>query len=405
MKDREHRLEGHIGTLLGCLGLLLGHSDALAATVGDAAQLISVSIPAGTLVMPRTMFTQTWTMLNTGTNTWSAGQSGYTMNIVGKDSLGAVPLAAKTYASYVTSATVNSGKSVAPGAQGAYSMSFIAPEAAGSVTDTFQLNSASSVFFGPTVSVQVVVAQAGSTNQYDRAKAVSYANNYAGYVASDGYFWTNGSYYGYYGTGVMTPVPTADGIGDDCAHFVSCCIGSEPHQKGGGLAIATRDVTYGEPGAARLVQTNLLAVGLAVEVSSLSQLSPGDIIAWNWESETNLADIDHDTLYLGNGLLAAHSASCLDVSATTWYQGSESEWVWHLIHIYDAPTITVSKVKTNLVVSWAVGWTNYVLYSATSPSAGATWTKVSKSPVVKGALNMVTNAMSSGAVYYRLVHP
>jgi hypothetical protein len=30
---------------------------------------------------------------------------------------------------------------------------------------------------------------------------------------------------------------------------------------------------------------------------------------------------------------------------------------------------------------------------------------VSKSPVVKGTLNMVTNTMSAGAIYYRLVHP
>ena len=101
--------------------------------------------------------------------------------------------------------------------------------------------------------VQIVVQQAGPSGQFDRAKAVSYANNYAAYVCSDGYFWTNSSGFGYYGTGVFTPVPSSP-IGDDCAHFVSCCIGSESHQKGGGLNIATRDVTYGEPGAARLVQ-------------------------------------------------------------------------------------------------------------------------------------------------------
>ena len=70
---------------------------------------------------------------------------------------------------------------------------FIAPEASGSVTDIFQLNSTSSVFFGPQVAVQVNVIKSGSTNQYDRCRAVSYANNYAPYVVRDGYFWTNGS--------------------------------------------------------------------------------------------------------------------------------------------------------------------------------------------------------------------
>ena len=39
------------------------------------------------------------------------------------------------------------------------------------------------------------IMKAGSTNQYDRGRAISYANNYAGYVNSDGYFWTNGSDY------------------------------------------------------------------------------------------------------------------------------------------------------------------------------------------------------------------
>jgi hypothetical protein len=227
-------------------------------------------------------------------------------------------------------------------------MCFIAPETVGTYSDSFQMANASAVSFGPQVGVQIVVQQAGPIGQYDRAKAVSYANNYAAYVCSDGYFWTDSSYYGYYGTGVFTPVPTSP-IGDDCAHFVSCCIGSEPHQMGGGLNIATRDVTYGEPGAARLVQTNLLAGGLAVEVSSLSSLSPGDVIGWNWEGETNLADLDHDTIYLGNGHLAAHSASCLDVSATTWYQGGEPYWEWHLIHILDAVTTNAPQIATQPV--------------------------------------------------------
>ncbi len=127
MKNHENRLRGHIVALVLCLGMRLGNFDAFA--VGDAAQLISVSITNGTPMMPRTVFTQTWTMKNTGTTTWSATQSGYTMNILGEDSLGAVPLSAKTYASSVTSATIGSGKSVAPGAQATFTMTFIAPEA------------------------------------------------------------------------------------------------------------------------------------------------------------------------------------------------------------------------------------------------------------------------------------
>ena len=401
VKNHQHRHRVVTGAILFGLGMLMGTVDTFA---GDNAQLISVSVQPGTQVMPRTVFTQTWTMQNTGTTTWSPGHSGYTLNLLGKDCLAAVPFAPKTSSTgYIPTAAIGSGQSVGPGGQATFSMSFIAPEAAGSVTNTFQLNNASGVYFGPLVTVQVVVAQAGSTNQYDRGKAVSYANNYAGYVCSDGYFWTSGS--GYTNAGALAPVPTYV-TGDDCAHFVSCCIGSQPNQRGGGLPIPSRaSPTYGEPGAGRLINTVLFGGGWATEVFSLSSLSPGDVIGWNWAGNTNIANIDHVTVYLGNGLLAAHSASHLDVSATTYYQQSSPGCVCHLIHIFDAPTLIASKVRTNLVLSWRTNWTGYALYSATSPSPGATWNKVSTAPVKVGASNMVTNTMSQGAMFYRLVLP
>lgn len=400
MKHLKNRLRSHAYIALLCLIGLSGNSYALA---GDGAQLISVSITNGTSVMPRTVFTQTWTMKNTGTTTWSPTYNGYTMNIVGEDSLGAVPPVAKTFASHTLSTIIGSGASIAPGGQATFTMNFITPETSGAVTDIFQLNNSSSVFFGPTNALQIIVMSAGSTNQYDRARAVSYANNYSGYVNSDGYFWTNGSSYG-----AFTPLSIAptSGLGDDCAHFVSCCIGSEPHVRGGGLKIASRvPPTYGEPGAAHLVDTTLIAPGYAVEVFSLNDMEPGDLIGWNWEGDTNVADLDHVTLYLGNGLLAAHSASCQDISADSWYQDSESLAVRHLIHIIDAPAITSFMAGKNLVLTWGTNWTGYTLYSATNLGAGANWTKSTKSPVVVGQLNRMTNSVSPGAIFYRLAMP
>lgn len=393
-------LRGQVVTLLFCSCVLAGSPGVFAS---DNAVLVSVSLPAGTQVMPRSVFTQTWTMKNTGTTTWTPGYSGHTMNIVGKDSLGAVPPTAKSYASHTLSTTIGSGLSIAPGQQATFTMTFIAPETAGSVTDIFQLNNTSSVFFGPTNSVEVVVMQAGSTNQYDRARAVSYANNYSGYVNSDGYFWTNSSDYGTFTPGSAAP---ASGLGDDCAHFVSSCIGSQSAQRGGGLTIPSRvPPTYGEPGASHLVNTTLIAPGYAKEVFSLSEMSPGDIVGWNWSGDTNIANLNHVTFYLGNGLLASHSASCLDVSANTWYQSSQPGCVRHLIHILDAPTISVDRRGTNFVLSWRTNWSGYTLYSSTSMSAGATWSKVTKSPTVIGSTNLMTNAMVPGAMFYRLVLP
>jgi hypothetical protein len=391
------------GVLLFALSSLVGGFQSFGA-VGDDAQLLSVSIQLGAQVMPRTIFTQTWTMQNTGTNTWAAGQTGYTLNLVGLDNLGAVPVFTNTHSTwYRPSAIIGGGKSVGPGAQATFTMCFIAPEASGSVTDTFQLNNKSGTYFGPQVSVQIVVPQAGSTNQYDRCRAVSYANNYAGYVVSDGYFWTNGSDYGDFGA--LAPVPTAE-LGDDCAHYLSSCMGSQTSQRGGGLKIPSRvPPTYGEPGVARLVNTCLIGPGYATEVFSMTNLSPGDLIAWNWEGDTNIANLDHATIYLGNGLLASHSISALDVDPT-YFQSGMPDWRWHLIHILDAPTLNTSRSGNNFILSWGTNWTGYGLYSATSLSPTATWTKVSKSPTVHGALNMMTNTMSSsGALYYRLILP
>ncbi len=377
----------------------------LNAFAGDAGSLISVSILAGTQVMPRTIFTQTWTFTNSGTTTWTATQNGYTLNMIATDTLGALPLFTNMNPTrYLPTAIIGSGKSVPPGGQATYSMSFIAPEAAGSYTDTFQLNSASSVYFGAPVTVQVTVKQAGSTNQYDRSMAVSYANNYAAYVVSDGYFWTNGSGFGSYGAGTLLPASLLIS-GDDCAHFVSCCIGKEPHERGGGLNVISRGGTYGEPGAQRLIYTNLIGGGYAEEVSSVSQMEPGDVIGWNWEGDTDPADIDHVTLYLGKGLIAAHANSHLDVSFPYYLSGSPTP-VYHLIHILDAPTMVASRTGKNLVLSWGTNWTGYAMYTATSLAPGATWTKMTKAPVVKNGMNMMTNAMSSsGATYYRLVLP
>src|SRR2546423_483427 len=68
-----------------------------------------------------------------------------------------------------------------------------------------------------------------SATVYNRTAAVNYANTNWNKVVSDGYFWINGSTANYYGAGAAVPVNVAGeagGIGDDCAHYVSSCIGS-----------------------------------------------------------------------------------------------------------------------------------------------------------------------------------
>jgi Ig-like domain from next to BRCA1 gene len=400
--------------LIVCLGTLLLNNNCLAQF---NATLLSVSVTNGTTVAPRSIFTQTWTFQNTGTTTWTNGANGCTLDLTNLDSLGAVCLITNTAGGtyHFPRAVINSGKNVAAGGQASYSMEFIAPEASGSYTDYFALNGTN--WFGPIVTVQVTVAPGGNTNVFDRCRAISYANNYAAYVASDGYFWTNTDYpdFGFYGTGVFTPVPVGGGldggVGDDCAHFVSCCIGNEPHLRGAGINIPSRTTpTYGEPSAGDIIYNILLPCGYAVQVSSLSQMEPGDVIGWNWEGETNNSGgyIDHVTLYMGNGVVACHAASILDVNPKFFGTGPVTVpgtgWSWHLIHILDYPSLWTKLSGKSMAFTWTTNWNGYSLYSASS--IGGTWTKITTKPTVTGDTNKLSITMpSSGSIYYRLQMP
>lgn len=181
-------------------------------------------------------------------------------------------------------------------------------------------------------------APSASAIVYDRNAAVDYANANWDKVVSDGYFWINGSTANYYGAGKSVPLYVtneAGGIGDDCAHFVSSCIGSPA----GGLTIPSRTNTYGEPGAAALDE---LLIGTSSRygskyqygqlVTSVDKLTPGDVIGYDWTGNGggSMDGIDHTVIYLGNGQIAAHAASN-DKMAWNWGNGSST--ITFFIHI------------------------------------------------------------------------
>jgi hypothetical protein len=175
------------------------------------------------------------------------------------------------------------------------------------------------------------LASSASAAVYNRTAAVEYANQYWDQCVSDGYFWINGSTYKYYGAGAPVPVNVpgeASGIGDDCAHFVSSCIGTPA----GGLSIPTRvSPTYGEPGAARLDQL-LISNGYAQQVTSVSQLTPGDVIGYDWtgSGHGSMSGIDHTVIYLGNNKIASHATSHDGVA---WNWANSGSTITFLIHI------------------------------------------------------------------------
>jgi hypothetical protein len=195
------------------------------------------------------------------------------------------------------------------------------------------------------------LAPSASAQVYNRTAAVNYANANWNKVVADGYFWINGSTATYYGAGQPVPVNApneAGGIGDDCAHFVSSILGSPA----GGLTIPSRAGTYGEPGAARLdellVGSSLGGYGTTYKygqlVSSVSQLTPGDVIGYDWDGSGggSMSGIDHTTIYLGNGQIAAHAASH-DGVAWNWNNGSSTKTFFVHITLHDSIVPTAPK--------------------------------------------------------------
>lgn len=186
------------------------------------------------------------------------------------------------------------------------------------------------------LALAVTATNASATITYDRAKAVNFAANYAFKVVPDGYFWIDSGTCKYYGAGVTAPSGTglASGVGDDCAHFVSSCLGTP---SGAGIPVdqpfansasASYRAQYGNPSASGLASW-LVSSGDATKVTSVSSLTAGDVIAYDW---TGNGSIDHIVFYMGNNLISAHATSHLNV-AYNWAQSSNPNEKLTFIHI------------------------------------------------------------------------
>ncbi len=171
----------------------------------------------------------------------------------------------------------------------------------------------------------------GETDIAARQAAYTYAENYWDKVCSDGYFYTE---YGCDQLPLGTNIVGMDG--NDCAHFVSCCIGSEPHNLGGGLMLDTT----GSPGygicSASDLGTWLIDNGIATEVTSISDMEQGDVIIYDW---TDDGTWDHAALYLGEDEIAAHT-SCHwgPDDPSIWTLGAEDH---RLLKIHSYPVVSV----------------------------------------------------------------
>jgi hypothetical protein len=267
---------------------------------------------------------------------------------------------------------------------------------------------------------------------YNRTAAVAFATQYWDEVLPDGYFWTTTSACTYYGAGVTAPTGTGldDGIGDDCAHFVSSCIGSPIGGGAGGLAVTqpfagnsnkAYAAQYGDPSAPGIDQwlissgdATLIASGSVTSTTvknAISQMQPGDVIGYNWENESSIGDVDHTVMYLGNGMIAAHAASEFDVA---WNSFGSSGYTVFLIHITVPSAASPATPTNSLPANNAVVTTTTPTLSASAFSesgatqAAAEWQIFNGTTLVydsgtdttdKTTLTVPTGKLSSGNTY------
>ncbi len=209
---------------------------------------------------------------------------------------------------------------------------------------------------GVAVALVLSIGLSVPVDAYDADAACDYARRYYNKVCSDGYFYRETYPPSYLGAG--TPVPT-DVYGHDCAHFVSCCIGSESHDPGGGLPVLTRVVEYGdygEPAAKRLI--NWLVQEGAELRTSISQLSAGDVIGYDTDGD---GTTDHVALYLGSGLAAAHSQRWMGRWQLTYSSGFEYVHIPASLgptggdHVVKTATVLVMDTSGSMGYKWQGG--------------------------------------------------
>jgi hypothetical protein len=198
---------------------------------------------------------------------------------------------------------------------------------------------------GPSVrrkrpNVPSAVAPVTRTVIYNRAAAVAYARGYWTRVATDGYIGSNlDNYYKVHlDTKFIQTVEDGKLITevarqpsgqeyplrdlDDCAHFLSCCLGKPPGGTGGGFAIPSDfpQGPYGILSANKLFEyldskkyLRLVAVKIKKDPTLLAQLEEGDLIFY-WKNQ--LGRYHHAAMYMADAkkTITCHTYSRSDQS-------------------------------------------------------------------------------------------
>ncbi|NUU41569.1 amidase domain-containing protein [Tardiphaga robiniae] len=174
---------------------------------------------------------------------------------------------------------------------------------------------------------------------YNRAKALAYARKYWTKSCSDLYIGVreatpyikvpNGTDFVRTDTNETAKLPDGKEIDnvDDCAHFLSCCLGKEANEAGGGLPIQRDFPTaiYGVISARRMfstlsedgfIETIVEKASHDQAANKLSQLAAGDLVFY-WDPSVNA--YGHCAMYLADAKkrIACHTRCRCDQSNET----------------------------------------------------------------------------------------
>ena len=67
------------------------------------------------------------------------------------------------------------------------------------------------------------------------------------------------------------------------------------------------------------------------------------------------------------------------------------------------PRLAITRAGTNVILTWSVSASGYILESTTNLGSAVLWTTNSTTPVILSGLNTVTNPISASAKFYRLI--
>ena len=212
---------------------------------------------------------------------------------------------------------------------------------------------------------------------YNRQAAYNYANYYWDEVCNDGYYIAQNASGNTYA--VPFPLGTSYTViqdffnnnttygqlyGADCAHFVSSCIGDNG---GGGLPVPHNYsyAVYGYVSATGLADW-ILNNNYGLQKYSINDLEMGDVILYDVSGGGH-----HIVLYLGDGLIAAHSAclwgkTSVPLYGKSWIQPGLT--VNKFIHITSNPPIITVTSPTNGTV-WNVGETRSITWAVSGDTS------------------------------------